>query len=94
MSFDREPPDARGVRLSAVQLAVFAACVIHTRESFLPITPEIWWRAEPPFHGRRATFASHLRALLDAGILTRRADVRASYELTLRGEALARDLRL
>ena len=74
--------------ITHVQLAVLAACVEHARVSFLPLTPEIWWRAEPPFRGGRSTFAAHLRALEQMGLLAR-TSAQAAYRFTLRGEHFA-----
>lgn len=80
---------AKTPELTQVQLAVFRACVDHASHSFSPVTPDAWWRAEPPFRGGRSTFAAHLRALSRRGLLVRTATGRASYELSLRGEELA-----
>ena len=75
--------------LTPVQLAVFVACTEHTLCSFAAITPAIWWRGEDPFGGSRAAFATHLRALARAGILSRREGPEAAYDFTRRGERLA-----
>jgi hypothetical protein len=70
--------------LTDVQRAVLDACVQHADVSFLDITPEIWWRAEPPFRGGRSTFAAHLRALEQLGMIER-SRPRAGYRVTARG---------
>lgn len=83
-------PRESDVALTPVQMAVFAACVAHTRSSFAPIEPTIWWRAPEPFKAGAASFAAHLRELADARLLARRVGTAARYDLTLAGENLAR----
>lgn len=75
--------------LTPVQLAVFIACTEHAARTFAAITPATWWRAEEPFRGSRAAFATHLRALARAGILSRREGSLAAYDFTRQGERLA-----
>ncbi|MCP9491204.1 MAG: hypothetical protein MSC31_15205 [Solirubrobacteraceae bacterium MAG38_C4-C5] len=76
--------------LTAVQRSVLDACIEHADVSFLNVTPEIWWRAGPPFRGGRATFAAHLRALEQFGMLER-SRARAGYRVTPRGRRTAGD---
>jgi hypothetical protein len=83
------PSTDPSVALTPVQLAVFRACVEHTNASFAPISAESWWRAEPPFRGRRATFQTHLRRLAAAGLLTRPVGSDRGFVLALAGERLA-----
>jgi hypothetical protein len=80
---------AQSFGMTPVQLAVFVACVEHADCAFAPISPTAWWRAEDPFRGSRAAFATHLRALARAGILSRREGPKAAYDVTRRGERLA-----
>lgn len=74
--------------LTAVQRAVLDACIEHADVSFLSVTPEIWWRADAPFRGGRSTFAAHLRALHQLGMLDR-SSTRGGYRLTPRGRRAA-----
>ncbi len=78
--------------LTAVQHAVLEACVLHADISFLNVTAEIWWRADLPFRGGRSTFAAHLRALEQNGMLER-SRARAGYRLTPRGRRVADEWR-
>lgn len=74
--------------ITDVQHAVLAACVEHADVSFLNITPDVWWRAAAPFRGGRATFAAHLRALDQLGLLER-SGPRRGYRVTSRGRRVA-----